>query len=65
MTVPKLTDEGLRFILAWTPLPFMGMVTVGSEPPLVAEIARRPLALPVAVGVNSAVNVVFAPAASA
>lgn len=42
----------------------MGIVTVGSELPLLAEIARLPLAVPVAVGVNWAVKVVLAPAAS-
>ncbi len=65
VTVPNPTDDGLRLMRASVPVPLNGTVTVGSELPLVAEIEMLPVALPEAVGVNSAVNVVLAPACRA
>lgn len=65
ITVPKLTELGLTLIPACVAVPVSATVTVGSVLPLLAEIARLPVAVPEAVGVNCAVNVVLDPAASA
>lgn len=60
VTVPKATLDGVAEICACNPVPLS--TSVAGEPGSLLVIEMVPEALPLAVGVDVTVNVVFAPA---
>jgi len=58
VTFPKLTVDGLAEICGWVPVPLKAIAS--GEPGALLVIETLPLVLPAVVGVNVAVNEVFA-----